>query len=291
MINGKLVLEGKIKLISPMIIGGGENEESDIDVIKDKQGNPFIPATSFVGVLRHFIKSNDIAEDSLKNFWGYSDNEKTFGSTVSCSDLVLTTKSNVIIRDGVKIDNKTGRAEDQGKYDYEVIEPGAEFNLKLIADYKNEIQKNFAEKMLGTIIQILSNEEISLGAKTNNGLGKIKLIYYKVYDYDFSDKKKVFAWLSEKETDFVEIKENFEIKKKQFTINAYFDLKTSLIIKSYPTDPNLPDAVHIKSGGKNVIPGTSIKGAVRSRAERILNTKFDAEKSGILTKELFGFCK
>lgn len=276
-------------LISPLIIGGGENEECDIDVIKDKQGIPFIPATSFIGVLRHFIKSDEINEDSLKNFWGYSEDENTFGSTVSCSDLVLTSDSNIVIRDGVKIDNNTGRAKDQGKYDYEVVEPGAEFNLNLIADYMDETQKRFAEKMLGTIIHILSNEEINLGSKTNNGLGKIKLTQRKVYDYDFSNKKKVYAWLSNKVTDNIEIKEKFEIKKKFFTINAYFDLKTSLIIKSYPTDPELPDAVHIKSGGKNVIPGTSIKGAVRSRAERILNTKFEVGKSDKLNKELFGF--
>jgi CRISPR/Cas system CSM-associated protein Csm3 (group 7 of RAMP superfamily) len=286
--KGKLVLKGKIKLLSPLIIGGGEDEESDIDVIKDKQGNPFIPATSLIGILRHFVTGNEINSDELKRFWGYSKEKNTIGSSVSCSDLdlVLNTESNIVIRDGVKIDNKTGRAEDKGKYDYEVIEPGAEFNLKLIADYSDDNQKVFARKMFGSIIHYLSNSEISLGAKTNNGLGKVTLSESYVFDYDFNEKKNVIAWLSNKETDKIKITERFDIIKKQFTINAYFDLKTSVIIKSYPTDPKLPDSVNIKSGGINVIPGTSIKGAIRSRAEKILNTK---SKPEILSKNLFGF--
>ena len=288
--NGKLMLKGKIEIVSPLIIGGGENEESDIDVIKDKMGKPFIPATSFIGAMRHIISSDEINMNSLKNFWGYSEGENSIGSSISCSDLILTGKSNVVIRDGVKIDNKTGRAEDKGKYDYEIVEPGAEFSLKLIANYKDDEQKKFAEKIFGTIIQLISNEEVSLGAKTNNGLGKIKLKEYNVYDYDFNDKKNVIAWLSNKEIKNIELKEKFKIKKKQFIINAYFDLKTSLIIKSYPTDPKFPDAVHIKSNDNNVIPGTSIKGAVRSRAERILNTKFEIDKikSESLSNKLFG---
>lgn len=286
MSRGKLKLKGKIKLLSPLIIGGGEDEESDIDVIKDKAGKPFIPATSFVGVLRHFINSEEIDNARLKIFWGFSENESSIGSSVSCSDLVLLGSSKVVIRDGVKIDNKYGRAADKGKYDYEVIEPGAEFELTMVADYKDDDQKIFAKKMFGTIIDLLSNEKISLGSKTNNGLGKIKLIENRVLDYDFNDKKKVIAWIKNQDIKEIDLKEKFIIKKKQFIINAYFDLKTSLIIKSYPTDPALPDSVHIKSNGNNVIPGTSIKGAVRSRAERILNTK---NKSETISKNFFGF--
>jgi len=290
MSKGKLKLVGKIELISPLLIGGGENEESHIDVIKDKKGKPFIPATSFIGVLRHYLESKINDEKNMNLFWGFTDKTNSQGSSVSCSDLTMYKESKVVIRDGVRIDSKTGMAKDKGKYDYEVIERGASFNLKLISDY-DEKNKDFVFKMFGTIQSLLSEEKISIGAKTNNGLGKINLTESKIFDYDFSKKQNILAWLSDSDSnaDEITIKEKFEIEDNSFSINAYFDLKTSLIVKSYPSDPYSTDSVNIKSNGQNVLPGTSIKGAIRARAERILKTKFDDDKANNVLNDLFGF--
>lgn len=290
MSSGKLVLKGKVELLSPLLIGGGENDESDIDVIKDKNGNPFIPATSFIGVLRHYFQPFISEKDKLNNFWGYSEKKVSKGSSVSCSDLVLEDGSTtVIVRDGVRIDNKKGMAKDKGKYDYEVVERGVSFKLIMIASYNDKDTKEFAKKMLGTIQSSLSEEKINFGAKSNNGLGKVKLSDSVIYDYDFSNKENVLAWLKNADGSIVSDISKFEIKDESFVIDSFFDLKTSLIVKSYPTDPNSPDSTNIKSNTQNVLPGTSIKGAIRARAERILNTKFDDAKATSILNSLFGF--
>jgi len=57
-IKGKVVIQGELHLKSPMIIGSGQDEFADIEVIKDCEGNPFIPATSLTGVIRHFFYEN-----------------------------------------------------------------------------------------------------------------------------------------------------------------------------------------------------------------------------------------
>ena len=45
-IVGRMLLKGKLKLIAPLIIGGGRSlyGDSDIVVLKDESGRPFIPS-------------------------------------------------------------------------------------------------------------------------------------------------------------------------------------------------------------------------------------------------------
>ena len=70
---------------------------------------------------------------------------------------------------------------------------------------------------------------------------------------------------------------------------ATFKIKNSLIIRSYSNDPKAPDSTHLKSGGKNILSGSSIKGALRGRAERILNTiQTNQDKTETILAGLFG---
>ncbi len=88
----------------------------------------------------------------------------------------------------------------------------------------------------------------------------------------------------------------FLFKTNDFTIDAYFELKNSIIVGSYPIDSDTTfdaNAVHIQSGGENIIPGSSLKGAIRARAERILNTlacdrKDKKKRINEIFEELFG---
>ena len=83
---GKFLLEGKIKLCSPAIIGSGVDELTDLDILLDGEGRPFIPASSLVGVLRHIVGDNS------ENFWGYTKGRKNKQSDLICSDLTLMNK-------------------------------------------------------------------------------------------------------------------------------------------------------------------------------------------------------
>lgn len=327
MAKGKLVLEGVIELRSPALIGCGSKERSDVDIIRDGDNKPFIPATSFVGALMHYIKI-DRRENNLKQFWGFttdrkktketghtpstsqegnavsapegervSDTREERQSSLRCRD--LTCKKGVVpkitIRDGIAIEAKTGIVKPKKKYDYEVIEPGAQFDLHLEVSFENEETRNFSRSMLATISKILEQEEVRIGAKANSGLGKILLSGAKISEFDFGNKQDVFRWLKREYSPIIPITDNtaFTIQEKNFTIDATFSLKNSLIIRSYPSDPKMPDAVHIQSGGNDVLPGASLKGAIRSRAERIIKTLFDngvdkEVKAKKFLTELFG---
>ncbi|RPI19843.1 MAG: hypothetical protein EHM58_00175 [Ignavibacteriae bacterium] len=305
--KGKIKLTGKIELLSPLRIGSGEDNNTDIDILKDSSGKPFIPATSFIGVLRHyFINFNDADEkekEELTKFWGYhkiqgvNTKSTSIQSSIKCSDLFVIDEIAVpvdeltSVREGVKIDIKTGMTVKEAKFDFEIAERGIKFDLNMIVDYKEENYK-FLLKLMNTIKSELEAGNISIGSKTTSGLGKIKLIDPFLEVYDFSIKNDVIKWLKNENGKGItkDYNEKFNLNTNMFSIDAWFKVKTSLIVKSYPSDPTMPDAIHIQSCGKDVLPGTSLRGAIRSRAIKILNTKFNGKSEKIIDN-LFGFVK
>jgi CRISPR/Cas system CSM-associated protein Csm3 (group 7 of RAMP superfamily) len=293
MTDGKIVIEGVIELLSPALIGSGNDEHSDCDVILDANGKPFIPATSLIGVLQHQIKPAD-KDNELKKFWGFADDDKNSSqSSIICCDLYCDNSAEIVVRDGIKIDNKTGIVEIDKKkktgmkYDYQVIEKGARFNIRMEINFTSNTKK-FCEQMAFTICDILKNKIISIGAKTNSGLGKIEMEDVKLHEYNFNptNKMDVFKWLTGKDGNPFPVAA-FPLEKPVFLIDATLKLKNSFIIRSYSEDANAPDSTSIKSGNDFVMTGTSLKGAIRSRAERIVNT---LDKRGII-ENLFGYVK
>jgi CRISPR/Cas system CSM-associated protein Csm3 (group 7 of RAMP superfamily) len=111
------------------------------------------------------------------------------------------------------------------------------------------------------------------------------------YEFNFNQPEHVLAWLSKEEDRWPEselpLSEGLQKKSRDMSITASFRIKTSLIVRSYSSRSEEPDAIHIRSNGKNIMPGTSIKGALRGRASRILNTMGAADD--LLIKDMFGW--
>jgi len=285
--KGKLILKGIVRLLTPAVIGSGRDVNSDMDLLRDAHGNPYIPATSFVGVLRHMIKLDKSYESKLGEFWGFSGDraKEQVQSSIIVSDLLAKSNLETGIRDGVKINSKKGIAEEGAKFDYEIIERDSEFELLIEVTLDDE-KDDFKKRMLATITHILNQQIVRIGAKTNSGLGKIQLIDYKIYEFDFSKKMDVLRWFKKEFSTptYFDLRP-FNITSRTFNISADFLIKNSLLVRWYNYDPHKPDVEHIKSKGKPVLPGTSIKGAIRARACRIVKT---LGKPYEIITELFG---
>ena len=172
----RILIKGKIRNLTPLLIGSGIGDNSDVDTIRDKDGNPYIPATSFLGALKSAINLEENYTSDLLCFWGNISKNNSCQSNISCSDLELIEEQNVevAIRDGIKLDNTTGMVKDKGKYDFEIIPSGTEFKVEIeITSNKNNYL--FHRKMAGTILSTLE-KGVSLGAKVSSGLGRIKLV-------------------------------------------------------------------------------------------------------------------
>lgn len=296
-LTGKLIFEGKIKLTSPLIIGSGKKDDNvDIVVIRDTEGKPYIPATSIVGSMKHFYDEHVGRVNGDEYFWGihklYSENSGC-QSALYIRDLYLhSTKYNISIRDGIKIDNQIGITKEKAKYDYEILEPGVIFNFYGEVTIRKEYNKEVFMKIISYLLQALSQGKIYIGAKTTRGFGRVKLIDCAFYDLDFSNKEHVLAWLSKsyKKINTIDIFNfpTFETTKNNLLINGNFIIKNSLMIGSDPKSVDEPDKVHINySKDKPIIPGTSLAGALRNRAETIINTI--SLKDNDIVKCLFGY--
>lgn len=296
----KITVSGLLKLESPAIIGSGNHDNADIEVICDSLTmKPIIPATSLGGVIRHYFNDNVVCDKSyFEKFFGAAKTQKGgMQSSFFLADLT-SDDAKVSIRDGVKIDNEKGVALETGKYDYEIIERKSTFAFYLELNIKNEADEIPFKKYLATIIHLLENKRIFIGAKKNSGFGECKLFDTKIVEYDFSNSDDIIMWLNKTKKETTSLnEEHFKVNENVFEVNAWFALNGSMIIKTAPDDKDSTDSVHIKSNGKLTLPGTSIKGAVRSRAEKILNRifgnkEYDSDEKNPVKKsinELFGY--
>lgn len=280
---GKIIIRGKLNLESPLIIGGGINELIDIEVLKDDNGTPYIPATSLIGVLKYYFKNN-ISEKlgvDYDYFWGMSeklnsDAQKSIQSAFICHDL-HSTGAKIKIRDSVCINPENQTANDEGKYDFEIVDKGAVFDLFWEVTLREIYHEDTFKRILATIIEPLMSSKIAIGAKTNSGFGKIALKNLEVIEFDFSKKDDVYRWLKKDFShciSYLDPKQyvSYSNKINLFSIEAKFALVNSIIIRAYSEKPDFPDAVNITSNGEYVLPGTSLKGAIRNRALKILKT-------------------
>ena len=138
----KIILMGTLRNVSSIIIGKGRGDLIDREVIKDEEGKFYIPGTSFIGALKHHIKKSysnrDLEREQEEYFWGSQEKRSHF----IVSDVTAKNTVKINIRDGVAIDYHLGVAKKGSKYDYEVVEPDTEFDLKMELILHKEMNKN-----------------------------------------------------------------------------------------------------------------------------------------------------
>jgi CRISPR-associated RAMP protein (TIGR02581 family) len=126
------------------------------------------------------VESEKIGEDDIiKNLDSdLCDVCKVFGTTFSASkvkftDLYPLNESSCVVakRDGVGIDRDTKTAVDGAKFDYEVVEKGANFSFEMILE--NVDQKDLAVISVG--LNELKRGDFWMGGNGAAGLGRCKL--------------------------------------------------------------------------------------------------------------------
>lgn len=294
----KIIFNIPMQTYSPLRISSGVDDGiTDILVLKDKKGKAFIPGTSITGVLRAKM-SNIYGDRAVDKLFGSIDDDGN-QSMVNISDIVLE-NAKIINRDGIKIDSFTGVSKQGAKFDFEAIDKGATGDLyievtlresclseqnKPNISYRKE-HKDFAingdvyGELTATIADILT-EGINVGSLTTKGYGKIKSKEpVKMYVFDFKNPQGAMKWwqyLNEgilQDVAYTGNKTVAVVSEKDFVMQMEFALTSSMIIRDYDVDTDDEKekiaAVQMKSGEDFVIPATSIKGVLKSRACKIL---------------------
>ena len=205
---------------------------------------------------------------------------------------VVREQATTSIRDGVRVDVKTGSAADKAKFDVEVVERGTEFKLSLECVIRHEDDNDELEQLLLALLYGFEQGDIRLGARTRRGYGRGKVTSWEIRDLKMNERADVMAWLC----DAVWSRPASSLtpcslpsdQRRYFHIEADFSLRTSLLIRSSPSDPKAPDMVHLNSVDHPVVPGTSFAGAFRHRAALIANTLGWPQGPADPVSEMFG---
>lgn len=308
----KIVCRVPIETKAPLRISSGFDDGIvDSLILKDKDGKAFIPATSLGGVLRSEL-IDIYGEEAVSQLMGaHHEGSNNAGeqSMLVISDIFLD-ETELIYRDGVKIDPLTGTGVQGAKFDFEALERGAKGNLVLELTLrgchttdKNKLQINYVHKtfedsrniyvdMMATIADLLTRG-IHVGSLTTKGFGKIQCQKdAELYLFDFEEKGAKDKWLEYiASNDEVLISEVLNEKpiyvgnsqqiqssaKKDLLMTIDFSLKSALIIRNFDEQTfdkeqqdNKIKAIQMKSKDAFLIPGTSIKGVLRNRGFDIL---------------------
>lgn len=273
---GKIIILATLANETPLLIGRGGGDAVDIEVMRMPDGKPYIPASSIAGCLRSFTGGKD------GYFWGKTGrNDKTgenqqnpLQSHIQFEELVpeICNADDIVMRDGVKIDHKTGTAEDKKKYDYQVVEPGLTFPFKAEITLRASLEEDL-DNFISGIKAALESPYFRVGANTNTGFGKMKCKGFQGFYFNFP--KDAEAWFTYLEKGDIKIPEMgiqahpLPLGHSSFSVEAIFRLKSSLMIGAYGIKGCEPDKSQLKSKERHVLPGKSIRGAIRHRAVKI----------------------
>jgi len=321
------VIEGDLVLETPTHLGNGDSDGVvDMPLLLDEAtGRALLTGTSLTGALRNYLqehlhgfgrrRSNPLIEAL---FGGDKGNDNGNQSALIVDD-ALGEKPAIELRDGVRINPVTHTAKidfENGiprgyKYDLQLLEAGTTFQLRLELLISSDADRQLKE-MLAIALSGLAQGEIAIGLRKRRGFGECKVVNWRVRHFDLRQPAGLIAWLTAERSDWdnpsaqpahegTDIAnllnvtlENFEDKRSYCSIRAAFILDSSLLIRAgFGEQDREPDAVHLHSirpDGKRrpVLSGTSLAGALRHRAERILRTLGDGKLPSEKIDEIFG---
>jgi CRISPR/Cas system CSM-associated protein Csm3 (group 7 of RAMP superfamily) len=326
-LSKRWVIEGDLVLQTPTHLGNGDTDGIvDMPLLLDEAtGRALLPGTSLAGALRNYLRERrhgfeKRAPDALiEALFGGEKGDDEGNQSALIIDDALGEMPGIELRDGVRIDPITRTAKidvDNGttrgyKYDLQLLEAGTTFPLRmeLLLSRGNDQQQ--MKQMLALALHGLEAGEVAIGLRKRRGFGVCRVERWRVTRYDFTKPTDLLAWLAEDHPDWkfapgdqrsgqhiadllgVSL-ERVEDRRNLCRIHAHFIIDGSLLIRAgFGEQDRGPDTVHLHSarpGGarKPVLSGTSLAGALRHRAERILRTIGNAAQATTMIDNMFG---
>jgi CRISPR/Cas system CSM-associated protein Csm3 (group 7 of RAMP superfamily) len=294
LIHTTLELSGELLALSPIHVGGAAaGPVVDMPMAVDGKGRYYIPGTSLAGALRHWVERHLDGPD-WGIFWGSHEKEGS-ASLIVINDAPATESGHSAppeLWHSVSIDRQTGTAADKLKFDREVLPRGSRFVFRMQVEARDQAELDTARAFLGRLQEALQNGRISFGAAATRGLGRMQLANAKGRETSWATKKGVLDFLRGAHDDTLaawqQARHELAVANRgQIDITLHWHPGGPLMSKA-ATDGLAVDGMPFVSAvadGKQALtlPGSGIKGALRSHAERILRTIFQhdvAQDSG-----------
>ena len=261
----------------------GSSDGSIDRVLRHRDGQAFLQAASLAGALRGWLEKQD--KNAANTLFG---SQEKSGQLI-VSDMEIKEKAakssedtTIQLRPRLRINGKMGSAADGGKFDVAHMARGTvmQFTLTWLGAESDTDGPAQIEQMLGA----LHTGEIRLGAQKSNGFGRVALTV-RSQTYHMIDKADREAWLQDEfDGQTLELPEVCTESVCTFTVNGIAD---SILIKDAVPQTKKDGTQftgNIKENGTAVLPGSSVKGAVRARVQAIANLLHCSES----VDQLFG---
>lgn len=283
-ILSRIYLSGTLVAQSPLHVGGhGEDVDTDLPLTRNGAGQLYVPGTSLAGALRE-LGERLFGESVIDELWGYQRDDQGHASFVVVDDAVIEDSETVVveIRDHVGIDREYGAAAEHIKYDRAILPRGTKLLLRLTVEVAKQEKRNQALAMLSTLKQALEAGEVRLGAAKTRGLGHVRLEEGQLTEQGFGSRQGILASLQQangavvSQTDIDAAKQAHPAQRRpRLTLKIHWKPAGPLMVKA-GFEGIAADMLPLVSGCDGqvslVLPGSSVKGAFRSQAERIVRT-------------------
>lgn len=263
------ILKARIESLSPLFIGDDDGEI----LLDHDDGKAYLPATSIAGSFRAYLCS--INEDCKKLFGSDCDENKTNKndeSKIFIKD-AFSDVDHIDLRTRVSIDDELGSGKDKSKIDEEYLSSG--LNFELLFEIKIDDGDDDLKKMLYKCFKALNEGLIRFGSNKSNGLGVFKVNRIEEKLFNLSDRSDFIEYLKYDYENMIDVTKkvlemDVNYKYTVFTIKGRFT--TPLLIGAHKTfDINDADKKSVKTESGYIVPGSSFKGILRSRIEKIAN--------------------
>jgi CRISPR/Cas system CSM-associated protein Csm3 (group 7 of RAMP superfamily) len=205
-------------------------------------------------------------------------------SFLTIDDAIIDARTHIEIRDGVGIDREDGTAADGIKFDREVLPQGTKIQLSMRLDQEPNNGKQ-VEALLGAILETLRDGDIKFGGAKSRGLGKVRLVGTpSVTKQTLGTRSGLLDVLRQKSPvlstkEMEALSKHVSLRTPRLRVSIKWRPTGALMVKASRDGEHvdiLPLVSRTTDGNYSpVLPGSGLKGAIRSQAERILATLFN----------------
>ncbi len=256
---------------------------------RDATGTPVLPGRSVKGSLR--AACEEAFGATTAHLWGGQDRASAMTVHAIALDRVEA-GTELAERTGIAVDRYWGMAGDGALFVHEILPPGARLSLRLsgrVGSLDDDGDTDGFEELLGQILGVLKAGRVSFGGRQNAGWGRVGLASgkraWRVEKTTLDSKEALRGFLDDTPPG-IDIEAAPVPVANQVRIDIAWNSPTGILVAEprpperdpdgQETDPALPlrarPARPEEPAPPLVLPGSSVRGALRSRATRIART-------------------
>lgn len=278
-LSSRILVKGTLVAVCPVHVGGVSHDpEIDLALAIDGQGRFYIPGTSLAGALRAWMTAAG-DQTTVNSLWGtlQDDGQPNHASFILVEDAPIT-GVDAEVRDGVGIDRVLGAAAERMKYDQAILPKETQIPLEMTVELQGS-DTDVYEALLKDLLEALQNKHLRLGASKTRGIGRVELRHLSICQQTLNTADGMLDALRQQGKGIAigDLSTSDSLKPRpRLTLTINWKPIGSLMVKA-ESDGIVVDHLPLVSAVDEnnlafVLPGSSIKGALRTQAERIVRT-------------------